>query len=81
MNETEAMAFALTCKPGSEFDFLIFPTEEDARDGVSDLCLEEGDPEPVIVPLYPKDLSGVQEFWDRCREVDAANRLPGERDE
>lgn len=69
-------AYAILCRPGEEFDYLVFPDLENATHERDARCdeLGEGETEPVVIPLYPADcatkarLAAAEEV---CKAFDA----------
>lgn len=56
----DAWAYAIPLPPGAEYDHWVVPNWDEAHDikVEQDAGLEEGEPEYVIVPLYPKEVRG-----------------------
>lgn len=49
MSDTEPRAFEVACKPGGEFEYMVFTHREQA---VCYLDPVEGEPEQEVIPLY-----------------------------
>lgn len=67
MSDTEPRAFEVACKPGDEFEYMVFPSREQA---VCYLDPVEGEPEQEVIPLYSQLLLDreVREAVDAERE-------------